>query len=345
VTCADDGDICTVERCDPSVGETGACVTDPNPNPPEPGTEVSCADGLDNDCDGSTDFDDSDCPRPCPVEARIFEGFESPVIDFGNVTFQAGETIGDGWTVGQGTVDVVVEWEVAEGSQSIDLNGISTGSVYKDLTTTPGAQYRIQFALAGNPDGSDDKRIAVLWDGAQVADITFSQAGNTATSMGYLEQVLVLAATDASTRLEFRSLTGAMLGDSALCPFGPCYGPVIDNVRVGPAAPECSHCPCDAQGVRYWDGSLAFKVCAQVPTPSGGTAKLAADDFLGSALRKLIAVTVEPNGARSCGYQETTSGMPGGIGGLTAEQADACVDALNALVAEDIGTVVVPCPF
>jgi hypothetical protein len=67
VTCPDDGDICTIAQCNPFICGTGGCETIPNPNPPEPGTEVTCDDGLDNDCDGRADATDSDCePLPCP---------------------------------------------------------------------------------------------------------------------------------------------------------------------------------------------------------------------------------------------------------------------------------------
>jgi len=62
ITCPDDGDICTVAECNPLIcGDAGGCETIPNPNPPEPGTELSCSDGLDNDCDGHADLLDEDC--------------------------------------------------------------------------------------------------------------------------------------------------------------------------------------------------------------------------------------------------------------------------------------------
>ena len=63
-TCPDDGDICTISVCDPNnlaCGPQGACVTEPNPNPPEPNGEVTCDDGLDNDCNGVADCDDANC--------------------------------------------------------------------------------------------------------------------------------------------------------------------------------------------------------------------------------------------------------------------------------------------
>jgi hypothetical protein len=62
VSC-DDGNVCTDDACDPVSG----CVSQPTTNPPEP-SEVSCADGADNDCDGLVDAGDPDCgsaPEVC----------------------------------------------------------------------------------------------------------------------------------------------------------------------------------------------------------------------------------------------------------------------------------------
>ena len=52
----DDGNICTDDLCDSATG----CLFLPTSNPPEM-AEVSCADALDNDCDGSVDSADADC--------------------------------------------------------------------------------------------------------------------------------------------------------------------------------------------------------------------------------------------------------------------------------------------
>jgi len=52
----DDSNFCTDDGCDSATG----CVHEPAANPPEP-VEVSCTDGLDNDCDGTIDVTDSDC--------------------------------------------------------------------------------------------------------------------------------------------------------------------------------------------------------------------------------------------------------------------------------------------
>jgi cysteine-rich repeat protein len=55
VTC-DDGNVCTDDFCELDAG----CISIPTQTPPEI-MELSCNDGIDNDCDGSIDENDSDC--------------------------------------------------------------------------------------------------------------------------------------------------------------------------------------------------------------------------------------------------------------------------------------------
>ncbi|HSE41117.1 MAG TPA: DUF4215 domain-containing protein, partial [Acidobacteriota bacterium] len=55
VSC-DDSNVCTDDACDPVTGCTHFMTT----NPPEP-SEISCADDVDNDCDGAIDAMDPDC--------------------------------------------------------------------------------------------------------------------------------------------------------------------------------------------------------------------------------------------------------------------------------------------
>lgn len=55
-TNCDDANFCTDDSCDPTAG----CISQPTTNPPEI-LEVTCDDGLDNDCDGFVDQQDPDC--------------------------------------------------------------------------------------------------------------------------------------------------------------------------------------------------------------------------------------------------------------------------------------------
>ncbi|UCG34089.1 MAG: hypothetical protein JSU68_05525 [Phycisphaerales bacterium] len=62
-----DGDL-VPDACD-------ACPDEPAlSEPDEPGGEVSCLDGVDNDCDGSTDAADSDCAAFCPYTCGDIDG-------------------------------------------------------------------------------------------------------------------------------------------------------------------------------------------------------------------------------------------------------------------------------
>lgn len=72
VSC-EDADVCTDDLCD---SETG-CYNPPTTNPPEPGIELTCDDGLDNDCDGAADADDADCAPSCVPTDEICDGVDN----------------------------------------------------------------------------------------------------------------------------------------------------------------------------------------------------------------------------------------------------------------------------
>lgn len=57
----DDGNLCTVDYCN---GHSG-CGHVPTATGPEEPAELSCDDGLDNDCDGAADSADPDCMDTC----------------------------------------------------------------------------------------------------------------------------------------------------------------------------------------------------------------------------------------------------------------------------------------
>jgi hypothetical protein len=82
----DDSNVCTDDSCDAAIG----CFSTPTQNPPEPGREVSCQDGVDNDCDGDTDDSDPDCAGQtiCTTAANqlgYLDQFQIP--DDGKVSF------------------------------------------------------------------------------------------------------------------------------------------------------------------------------------------------------------------------------------------------------------------
>jgi choice-of-anchor C domain-containing protein len=167
--------------------------------------------------------------------------FESPSVSGDHVMISAVDSVSiPGWVVDEAGTSVDLAqgvWFDADGFQSVDMNGIVAGSLYQDLATTAGVKYTIRFALAGNAFGQDDKRLEVLWDGAQIADVTFDQLPeHNHINMGWSYHQLMATASGSSTRLTFHSLTGPM---DSMAGFLSWYGPVIDDVSVE-AVPEPS---------------------------------------------------------------------------------------------------------
>jgi choice-of-anchor C domain-containing protein len=150
-------------------------------------------------------------------------GFEDPPGVQTWIVFGAGATL-PGWVVGNGTVEIVgTFWQAAEGSQSLDLNGIfeEIGTIYQDVPTVPGQHYKVRFAYAGNLDcGPTIKTTLVTWDGQELDTVSFDTTGHSFTDMGWSYYEFEVTASSSTGRLGFQSLT------SSFC------GPVLDNVSV-----------------------------------------------------------------------------------------------------------------
>jgi hypothetical protein len=70
--------------------------------PPEP-TEVSCDDGLDNDCDGAVDGDDPDCSVSCPCQSQYDAVVFVPLASqCGTDSIQTFLSNGDGTAISDG---------------------------------------------------------------------------------------------------------------------------------------------------------------------------------------------------------------------------------------------------
>jgi choice-of-anchor C domain-containing protein len=157
--------------------------------------------------------------------------FEEPDIGDGGgagfSVFGAGQTIGP-WVVEANNVDVVgsagvFAWQQIDGRQSVDMAGSpGAGIIYQDLATVPGQQYRLRFALSGNPVANIPtvKAVEIYWGDTLVDMPTFDITGHSSSEMGwgYIEYNLT-APTD-TTRLRFVS------------PIDTDGGAVIDDVSV-----------------------------------------------------------------------------------------------------------------
>jgi len=158
---------------------------------------------------------------------RVIDGgFERPKVTGGEYDiYWAGSWIGK-WFVDDGAVDLITKplWRPAEGSQFLDMDGsCGAGTIHQNLATAPGASYRLQFALAGNPGGPPRvKLLEVTWGDAVVDTVEFDSDGGTQTNPGWTTRAYTVTADATVTRLQFRSLS----------PPPRCYGALLDAVRV-----------------------------------------------------------------------------------------------------------------
>ncbi|MDP3515955.1 MAG: VCBS domain-containing protein [Pseudohongiella sp.] len=139
-----------------------------------------------------------------------------------NGSFENGLT---NWTSLLGGVDVVGDWQAADGSKVIDLNAFKRGGVSQELNTTPGQTYTIGFQLSQNP-GADSSTVQVA-AGAVTQNFTFNQ-DSTNADMKWEHKTLSFVAGSNSSVLSFTSLTPST-------PLGfpdDAEGPAIDEVVV-----------------------------------------------------------------------------------------------------------------
>ncbi len=148
--------------------------------------------------------------------------FEIPIVYGNYCCYSVGQIFGN-WTVESGTIDLTRDYQNATGYQSVDLSGVSAGTIYQELPTNPGQSYILNFSMAGNPDGSPPiKQMEIGWGLTYSDTLSFDATGRSRSNMGWVSHQYTVVATDNVTRLRFKSLT-----DSS-------FGPFLDAVSVVP---------------------------------------------------------------------------------------------------------------
>jgi choice-of-anchor C domain-containing protein len=167
--------------------------------------------------------------------------FESGLASIGDfATLNAGDNTSiTGWTVGGGdanganAVDYIgTYWQPANGSRSLDLNGLSPGSISQTFDVVNGQAYRVTFDLAGNPAGGPD--LKTLGSSANLTLFSpppFDVSNTSLSDMGWKVYSFDFTATGNTETLTFASTTTAFSGNDAY-PFA--FGPALDNVSVTP---------------------------------------------------------------------------------------------------------------
>jgi choice-of-anchor C domain-containing protein len=120
--------------------------------------------------------------RRAPRQRRLFGAIRAEAGPFTNGSFElasvnpgagfatlaAGSTQITGWEVFGSTIDYIgTFWEAADGNRSVDLNGnAGPAGIRQTFDTLVGATYRVEFAMAGNPDGLPDMKQVLVESGA-----------------------------------------------------------------------------------------------------------------------------------------------------------------------------------
>jgi choice-of-anchor C domain-containing protein len=161
-------------------------------------------------------------PAPPATGANLIQnGDFTPTVDTADViTLNAGSTAIPGWTVTAGSVDDIrpTYWQSADGGHSLDMSGLSAGTIAQTIATTVGAQYDVSFKFAGNPE---DPTTAIhnleVSAAGQVQDFSFNSTGYNRSNMGWQDETFTFTANSTSTTLQFASLNhsdwGPALGD------------------------------------------------------------------------------------------------------------------------------------
>jgi choice-of-anchor C domain-containing protein len=158
-------------------------------------------------------FDQGSVPNTCNV-------FDLPV----------GSNVITGWTVSVGTIDwespPPCGWLARKQHNSIDLVGTHcVGGIQQTFDTTPGTQYRLSFALAGNYGHPPViKPLAVTVNGV-TTNFFFDTTGKSGFNMGWVRKNIDFVASGSTSTVNFVSDVSAS--------GGPCdAGAAIAHVRV-----------------------------------------------------------------------------------------------------------------
>jgi len=158
-----------------------------------------------------------------------FENGVANIGDFKTINATDSTSI-TGWTVSGGSVDYIgTYWTAADGSRSLDMNGLSAGTITQLVTgLTNGQQYKVTFDLAGNTDAGPTIKTLDVTASAGSNAYAFSIAGHDRNNMGWVTESFVFTADGASDLLSFSSAVfSGGTGDNPAA-----FGPALDNVSI-----------------------------------------------------------------------------------------------------------------
>ena len=190
--------------------------------------------------------DGTSSSTPATVSLTVAQVNDAPTIDTGSVNlgsdlilnggFDANNPAGEFTTVNPGDTDIahwdVVggnvgfkhgDWQNAEGTGSIDMNGgNASGIMSQTISTEIGQTYVVNFQLAGNPRGGQNSKDVQVSAAGSTANFSFDTSGTSVTDMQWRGETFTFTANSTSTTLTFTSLE----------PSTNRFGAAIDEVTV-----------------------------------------------------------------------------------------------------------------
>jgi choice-of-anchor C domain-containing protein len=161
-------------------------------------------------------------------------------------TLRAGNPVLAPWRITSGSVNVQTYWPAAEGTHTLDLNGVSLGSIEQSFATIPGQAYQLAFDYGNNPDArarTAGATVTVTGAGTRLSQ-QIAHAGSRPLRMRYTRFSGTFLADSATTTLRFASTTPGAFGivlDAVAVTAVPGVAdttpPVIQLTTAAPAGP------------------------------------------------------------------------------------------------------------
>jgi len=165
------------------------------------------------------------------------------------------------WTVIAGSVDLTNNnyWQSADGSWSLDMSGLSAGTISQSFDTVAGNEYHVSFSLAGNPEGGDlVKDLYVGASGTPSQLYSFNVGSirhNPIPNMNYASESFTFTAGSSSSSLTFQSAEFTA------------WGPVVDAISMTSFTPAqvCSQFTFTNPGYFCGTNKGGFYTCMNGP--------------------------------------------------------------------------------
>jgi subtilisin-like proprotein convertase family protein len=153
---------------------------------------------------------------------------EPPAAPATATAYPAGAVFG-GWQVGWGEIVHVAgpPWVAAQGTSFVDLNGtngpVLNGAFARDVATVPAQPYLLEFAYAGNPQGSPAvKSLVASWNLGATLLLDFDTTGHAPDSLGWTYTNVTVVGTG-NDQVGFASTVT-----------NTAFGPLVDDVTLTP---------------------------------------------------------------------------------------------------------------